>query len=119
MELYKQFGGGAIVENSSHGLPRNVRFLREVSQRTGVHVIAGTGRNDADFNFYTYRTMNCLSLTSSVPFIDGYLLFCYVLLGLFFVQTKLIIYLLILHSIAITGTLCYNQFHSTRSYLSS
>jgi hypothetical protein len=26
---------------------------------------------------------------------------------------------LILHSIAITGTLCYNQFHSTRSYLSS
>ena len=50
MELYKQFGGGAIVENSSHGLQRNVKFLKEVSQRTGVHVIAGTGRNDADFH---------------------------------------------------------------------
>jgi predicted metal-dependent phosphotriesterase family hydrolase len=49
MELYKQFGGGAIVENSNHGLPRNAKFLKEVSQRTGVHVIAGTGRNDADF----------------------------------------------------------------------
>jgi hypothetical protein len=49
MELYKQFGGGAIVENSSHGLQRNARFLKEVSQKTGVHVIAGTGRNDADF----------------------------------------------------------------------
>jgi phosphotriesterase-related protein len=43
MELYKRFGGGAIVENSNHGLQRNVKFLKEVSQRTGVHVIAGTG----------------------------------------------------------------------------
>jgi len=49
MELYKKFGGGAVVENSNHGLQRNVKFLKEVSQRTGVHVIAGTGRNDADF----------------------------------------------------------------------
>ena len=55
MELYKQFGGGAIVENSSHGLPRNVKFLKEVSQRTGVHVIAGTVRNYADFQTsYSY-----------------------------------------------------------------
>lgn len=51
MELYKQFGGGAVVENSNHGLQRNVRFLKEVSQRTGIHVIAGTGRNDADFHY--------------------------------------------------------------------
>jgi predicted metal-dependent phosphotriesterase family hydrolase len=48
MQLYKQFGGGAIVENSNHGLQRNVKFMQEVSQRTGVHVIAGTGMNDAD-----------------------------------------------------------------------
>jgi len=50
MELYKQFGGGAIVENTNHGIQRNVKFMKEVSQRTGVHVIAGTGRNDADFH---------------------------------------------------------------------
>lgn len=43
MKLYKQFGGGTVVENSSHGLQRNIKFLKEVSQRTGVHVIAGTG----------------------------------------------------------------------------
>jgi predicted metal-dependent phosphotriesterase family hydrolase len=49
MELYKKFGGGAVVENTNHGLQRNVKFLKEVSQRTGIHVIAGTGRNDADF----------------------------------------------------------------------
>jgi predicted metal-dependent phosphotriesterase family hydrolase len=47
MKLYKQFGGGTIVENSSHGLQRNITFLKEVSQKTGVHVIAGTGKNEA------------------------------------------------------------------------
>lgn len=49
MKLYKQFGGGTVVENSSHGLQRNIKFLKEVSQRTGVHVIAGTGMNEAGF----------------------------------------------------------------------
>ncbi|XP_069701163.1 phosphotriesterase-related protein isoform X2 [Periplaneta americana] len=43
VQLYKQFGGGTIVENSNHGLQRNVQFLKEVSQKTGVHIIAGTG----------------------------------------------------------------------------
>jgi len=41
--LYKKYGGGAIVENSSHGLKRNLRFLYDVSIGTGVHLIAGTG----------------------------------------------------------------------------
>ena len=66
MELYKQFGGGAVVENSNHGLQRNVKFLREVSHSTGVHVIAGTGRNDADFqplylldNELSFIIINC------------------------------------------------------------
>ncbi|PSN56987.1 Phosphotriesterase-related protein [Blattella germanica] len=43
LELYKEFGGGAIVENTSHGLQRNVQYMKEVSQKTGIHVIAGTG----------------------------------------------------------------------------
>lgn len=46
MKLYKQFGGGSVVENSSHGLQRNVEFMKEVSRKTGVHVIAGTGKKD-------------------------------------------------------------------------
>jgi phosphotriesterase-related protein len=49
MKLYKQFGGGSIVENSSHGLQRNVEFMKEVSQKAGVHVIAGTGKYVKDF----------------------------------------------------------------------
>jgi phosphotriesterase-related protein len=45
MELYKEFGGSAIVENTSHGLQRNIQFMKKVSQKTGIHVIAGTGNS--------------------------------------------------------------------------
>lgn len=34
---------GAIVENTSIGLNRNLGFMKEVSLNTGVHVVAGTG----------------------------------------------------------------------------
>lgn len=70
-------------------------------------------------SLYIYWTMKCLLLLSSVPFIDCFLLFSYVLLGLFFVQRKLTICLLILHSSEITDALCYYTFHSISSYLSS
>lgn len=43
VKLYKEFGGGTIVENSNHGLQRNIPFMRKVSQVTGINVIAGTG----------------------------------------------------------------------------
>lgn len=43
VRLYKQWGGGTIVENSSHGLKRNLAFMQQVSRETGVHVVAGTG----------------------------------------------------------------------------
>ena len=41
--LYKKWGGGTIVENSSHGLNRNLKFLYEISKQTDVHVVSGTG----------------------------------------------------------------------------
>lgn len=41
--LYKQWGGGSIVENSSHGLKRDLAFLCKVAETTLVNVIAGTG----------------------------------------------------------------------------
>lgn len=41
--LYKKWGGNTIVENTSHGIKRNLDFYKEVSEKTGVHVIAGTG----------------------------------------------------------------------------
>ncbi|XP_033175888.1 phosphotriesterase-related protein isoform X1 [Bombus impatiens] len=43
VRLYKEFGGGTIVENSNYGLQRNIPFMRKVSQVTGINVIAGTG----------------------------------------------------------------------------
>lgn len=43
VELFKEAGGGSIVENSSHGLRRDISLMKNVSRSTGVNVIAGTG----------------------------------------------------------------------------
>ncbi|XP_055628719.1 phosphotriesterase-related protein [Toxorhynchites rutilus septentrionalis] len=40
---YKCSGGSTIVENTSHGLNRNLKFLYDISEASGVHIIAGTG----------------------------------------------------------------------------
>ena len=44
VKLYKEFGGGTIVENSNYGLQRNIPFMRKVSETTGINIIAGTGK---------------------------------------------------------------------------
>ena len=41
--LYKKAGGGTIMEMSTYGLYGNPAALKEISQRTGVYIIAGTG----------------------------------------------------------------------------
>ncbi|XP_043288078.1 phosphotriesterase-related protein [Venturia canescens] len=43
VKLYKKFGGGTIVENTSHGLKRDIPLMKRISQESGVHVILGTG----------------------------------------------------------------------------
>ena len=43
VERFKAAGGTTIVEVSSIGLSRDVRGLREISERTGVNIVAGTG----------------------------------------------------------------------------
>ncbi|XP_055847833.1 phosphotriesterase-related protein-like [Episyrphus balteatus] len=43
VELYKKFGGGSIVENSCHGLIRNLELMVDIQKTTGVNIIAGTG----------------------------------------------------------------------------
>ena len=40
---YRAAGGGCIVECTTHGIERKAQFLRQVSQKTGVHIVAGTG----------------------------------------------------------------------------
>lgn len=41
--LFKKWGGGSIVENSSHGLQRDLGYYCELAEKTGVNIIAGTG----------------------------------------------------------------------------
>lgn len=43
VKLFKELGGGTIVENSSHGLLQGYEQFVEVSGATGVNIIAGTG----------------------------------------------------------------------------
>ncbi|XP_055551739.1 phosphotriesterase-related protein-like [Wyeomyia smithii] len=40
---YKKIGGSTIVENSSHGLSRDLKQLYNLSTTTDVHIVAGTG----------------------------------------------------------------------------
>lgn len=59
VQLYREWGGGTIVENSSHGLQRNLKFSLEVSRETGVHVVVGTGH-------YVHGVQSVSSLALSV-----------------------------------------------------
>lgn len=43
LSYYKRFGGVSIAENTSHGLKRDLQFMKEVSDHCDVQVIAGTG----------------------------------------------------------------------------
>lgn len=43
IKAYRKFGGGSIVENTTHGLDRNLDLFCDIAKETGVHVIAGTG----------------------------------------------------------------------------
>lgn len=40
---YRKAGGGAIVENTTTGLQRDLPTLRQLALDTGVHVVAGAG----------------------------------------------------------------------------
>ncbi|XP_064603512.1 phosphotriesterase-related protein-like [Liolophura sinensis] len=43
LKQFKKYGGSGVVENSTVGLQRDIQFVRQASQQSGVHVIAGTG----------------------------------------------------------------------------
>uniref|UniRef100_F6Y8J3 N-acetyltaurine hydrolase n=1 Tax=Monodelphis domestica TaxID=13616 RepID=F6Y8J3_MONDO len=40
---YKASGGGALVENTTSGISRNVKTLKWFAEETGVHIISGAG----------------------------------------------------------------------------
>lgn len=49
LEIFKSFGGGAIVDVSTPEFGRNVTGLRRLSERTGVHVICSTGHVSEEY----------------------------------------------------------------------
>ncbi|KAG3257552.1 N-acetyltaurine hydrolase [Ictidomys tridecemlineatus] len=40
---FKAKGGGAVVENTTTGISRDVQTLKRLAEQTGVHIIAGAG----------------------------------------------------------------------------
>jgi len=63
IELYKKFGGNSIVENSSHGLKRNLEFMVELARSTGVNIIAGTGHYVHDLQDQSHAKMTVEQMT--------------------------------------------------------
>jgi phosphotriesterase-related protein len=43
MKIFKQYGGGAVVENTTCGINRDLRLMYRVAKELDVNVIAGTG----------------------------------------------------------------------------
>lgn len=43
LRIFKQVGGGAIVENTTYGINRDLKLMYRVAKELGVNVIAGTG----------------------------------------------------------------------------
>ena len=43
VNLFRKSGGSCIVENSTLGWNRNTTFLKDLSSKTGVHIVAGSG----------------------------------------------------------------------------
>lgn len=56
---FKAKGGGAVVENTTTGLSRDVRTLKWLAEQTGVHIIAGAG-------FYVDATHSAATRAMSV-----------------------------------------------------
>lgn len=43
LKIYKKFGGGAIVENTTVGINRNLKLMYQAAKELGLNIIAGTG----------------------------------------------------------------------------
>ncbi|XP_055680041.1 phosphotriesterase-related protein [Lutzomyia longipalpis] len=63
LAAFKRFGGGTIVENTSHGLNRNLGLMHDLSTATGVKVIAGTGHYVAGTQTASTQAMTVEQLT--------------------------------------------------------
>lgn len=51
LSRFKNLGGRTIVENTTHGIHRNTELLRELSIRSGVNIISGTGKESCECSY--------------------------------------------------------------------
>ena len=61
---FKAKGGGALVENTTTGLSRDVQTLKWLAEQTGVHIIAGAG-------FYVDATHSATTRAMSVEQVNS------------------------------------------------
>ena len=40
----QKYGGGTIVENTTVGIHRDIKFLKDASEKSGVNIVSGTGK---------------------------------------------------------------------------
>ncbi len=64
LTAFKQAGGAAVVEMTTVDYGRDVRVLKQLSQSTGVHIIAATGFNKAKFADRYSSSLSEVQLTS-------------------------------------------------------
>jgi len=67
VEVFKSLGGGTIVDVTLRDIGRDVRKLAEVSQRTGVNIVAGCGH-------YIYSAMPEAIKTASIDQLEDELM---------------------------------------------
>ena len=54
-------GGSCIVENSTFGLNRKIKYIPEASRKSGLHIVAGAGRYNT-IHVFVYEISLQLSL---------------------------------------------------------
>lgn len=43
LDFFKKYGGSTIVDNTTIGILRDIKFLKEAAEKTGVNIVSGTG----------------------------------------------------------------------------
>lgn len=43
LKFFKKYGGSTIVDNTTYGIQRDIKFLKYASEQTGVNIVAGAG----------------------------------------------------------------------------
>jgi len=66
VQLFKNFGGGSIVDATVEGLSPNPEMLRKLSVQTGLHIIAATGYYVAQTHAPRVRSLGVEELANQI-----------------------------------------------------